>query len=77
MMEVYTVLRRVRMLIDPVMVKAFQPSTGASPEARFRAEFAERTRASKTHNKAIQLQPDADTIRARWLANAGRFVRLA
>ncbi|MCL4232049.1 MAG: hypothetical protein KJ053_10735 [Dehalococcoidia bacterium] len=65
------------MIIDPITVQAFQPSTSISLEARYRAEFARKTRDSKPGPRAIRIQPDADSIRARWLANAGRFVRLA
>lgn len=68
------------MLIDPLTLRAFQPSTEPSLQALFREELARgaETGAAATAKSCMHnTERDAENRRAGLLANAGRFVRLA
>ncbi len=65
------------MFIDPITVRAYQPSTEQTPEAIHRAEWARQGRPAKKGPREHRPQPDTEMMLARWFANAGRFVRLA
>lgn len=65
------------MVIDPITMRAFQPSTEQTPEVVHRAEWERERRAAKAGPQGHRPQPGAEMMLARWFVNARRFVRLA